>query len=254
MRPSSRTLTPVPARISRTVSLARQVPPLPRLPVGLHLAPGAAHRVLADLASEQPGQRPANPPGVGAGKVGVGNQRLGALGQPPVGRDDRALPLALLAVAVKQPRPGKRHRHRPEGADKLAIPMAVAIPLGRTGAPISQAPTKRRLQFLRNQRLDEAPDVKPDRLLQRIEPILTGKWNRGRRCFRMFHGVSSFRRSHTAGLNGFTTRSLRRLANFPPTSRHHLRWLSLFSFSVISVFSVVFLSPEFPSNVIRGPS
>ncbi len=34
-----------------------------------------------------------------------------------------------------------------------------------------------------------------------IKPILTGIWNERRRFCKMFHGVSSFRRLHTAFLN-----------------------------------------------------
>ena len=56
-------------------------------------------------------------------------------------------------------------------------------------------------RFLRHHSLDEGADAKADRILQGIEPILTGKWTGRRRCRKMFHGVSSFRRLHTAFLN-----------------------------------------------------
>jgi len=164
--------------------LARQVPRLPGLPIGLRLAPGAAHRVLADLSPEQAGQRPADTARIGAGKVGIGDDRLGAPGQPLVGLDGLAPPFLLTAVPVEQADAGKRHRQRSEGADKPPLPVAVAIALGRAVASIALAAAQRRLRFL-----------------QGIEPIVTGKWNGRRRRCKMFHGVSSFRRSHTAGLN-----------------------------------------------------
>jgi hypothetical protein len=50
----------------------RQVPLLPRLSVGLYLLPGPAHHVLADGTAEQRAERPADPPGVSAGKIRAG--------------------------------------------------------------------------------------------------------------------------------------------------------------------------------------
>ena len=112
-----------------------------------------------------------------------------------------APPLLLPTVLVEQAGAGKRHRNRPEGADKLPFPVAVAIALGRTVALIALAAAERRFCFLLDHRLDEGTDAKADRLLQRIKPIFTGEWNGGRRCCKMVHGVSSFRRLHTAFLN-----------------------------------------------------
>ena len=112
-----------------------------------------------------------------------------------------APPLLLPTVLVEQAGAGKRHRNRPEGADKLSFPVAVAIALGRTVALIALAAAERRFCFLLDHRLDEGTDAKADRLLQRIKPIFTGEWNGGRRCCKMVHGVSSFRRLHTAFLN-----------------------------------------------------
>ena len=181
--------------------LARQVPSLPALPVGLYLAPGAAHRVLADLAPEQAGQRSADTARVGAGKVRIGDNRLGPFGQPLVGLDGLAPPFLLTAIPIEQADAGERNRQRSEGADKLPMPVAVAITLGRAAALIARTAAQRRLRFLRHHSLDEGADAKADRILQGIEPILTGKWTGRRRCRKMFHGVSSFRRLHTAFLN-----------------------------------------------------
>ena len=181
--------------------LARQVPSLPALPVGLYLAPGAAHRVLADLAPEQAGQRSADTARVGAGKVRIGDNRLGPFGQPLVGLDGLAPPFLLTAITIEQADAGERNRQRSEGADKLPMPVAVAITLGRAAALIARTAAQRRLRFLRHHSLDEGADAKADRILQGIEPILTRKWTGRRRCRKMFHGVSSFRRLHTAFLN-----------------------------------------------------
>ncbi len=79
--------------------------------------------------------------------------------------------------------------------------MAVAITLGPAVALVARAAAQRRFRFLRHHSLDDGADAKADRILQGIEPILTGKWNGGRRCCKMFHGISSFRRLHTTFLN-----------------------------------------------------
>jgi hypothetical protein len=64
-------------------------------------------------------------------RLTIGDQRLGPFGQPLVGLDALAPPLRLTAVPVARSDAGKRHRQRPEGADELAWPVAVAIALGR---------------------------------------------------------------------------------------------------------------------------
>ena len=49
---------------------------VPRVPVGLHLAPDPAHRILADRAAKQGSECAAHPACVGAGKVGARDQRV----------------------------------------------------------------------------------------------------------------------------------------------------------------------------------
>ena len=151
-----------------------------------YLAPGAAHRVLADLAPEQAGQRSADTARVGAGKVRIGDNRLGPFGQPLVGLDGLAPPFLLTAIPIEQADAGERNRQRSEGADKLPMPVAVAITLGRAAALIARTAAQRRLRFLRHHSLDEGADAKADRILQGIEPILTGKWTGRRRCVKCF--------------------------------------------------------------------
>ena len=79
-----------------------QVPSLPALPVGLYLAPGAAHRVLADLPPNRPASARRTRRRVGAGKVRIGDNRLGPFGQPLVGLDGLAPPFLLTAIPVEQ--------------------------------------------------------------------------------------------------------------------------------------------------------
>ena len=176
-RPSRRALTPAPSRISRTMSSPDKSRACQLSPVGLYLAPGAAHRVLADLAPEQAGQRSADTARVGAGKVRIGDNRLGPFGQPLVGLDGLAPPFLLTAIPIEQADAGERNRQRSEGADKLPMPVAVAITLGRAAALIARTAAQRRLRFLRHHSLDEGADAKADRILQGIESILTGKWD-----------------------------------------------------------------------------
>ncbi len=66
---------------------------------------------------------------------------------------DAALELLVQADA------GKRHPQRSEGADKLALPVAVAIALGRAVALLARAAAQRRLRFLLHQSLDEGADT-----------------------------------------------------------------------------------------------
>ena len=70
--------------------LAREVAPVPGLPVGLQLAPGAADDVLADRAPEQRGQGTPHPPRVGTGQVGAGDQGLDLAGHASVARQGGA--------------------------------------------------------------------------------------------------------------------------------------------------------------------
>src|SRR5246127_2503533 len=86
----------------------RQVSLLPRLPVRPHLVPGPAHHVLADGPAEQRTERPSHPPGVGAGGIGSGDQRLGPPGEPPVGRDRLVAPFRRPAIRPSQTRARNR--------------------------------------------------------------------------------------------------------------------------------------------------
>ena len=110
------------------------------------------------------------------------------------------MPFPLTAALLDQPGARQRNPLLTEGPDKLPIPVAVAIALGRTLALVAVAPAERGQQFRLHHRLDESANLKTNRRFQRIEPSVTGIWNRRRRCFKMFHGVSSFRRLQTAFL------------------------------------------------------
>ena len=58
--------------------------------------------------TEQRTERPSHPPGVGAGEIGSGDQRLGPLGEPPVGRDRLVAPLRRPAIRPGKTRPRDR--------------------------------------------------------------------------------------------------------------------------------------------------
>ena len=83
---------------------------LPGLPVGLHLAPGPAHGVLANRPAEQRCQGAPDPSRVGASQIGAGDQPFGLHRQALVGRQRLAAPLRWLAIAVGHPCPRNRHR------------------------------------------------------------------------------------------------------------------------------------------------
>src|SRR5919202_349834 len=206
--------------------LPGQRTPAPRLPVGLHLAPDPADHVLADRAAKQRRKRTTNPPCVGAGQIGPGDQRLGAAGQALVSRQGGVLPLARAALGVDEPGSGYAHRHGAEGAQEAALAMTVAI-AGRGGgvrtgllAPLRTAPlvalaTERGFQLGFEQGLDEGADTRAHARFERIEPILAEKAVRLGRVDRVGydmagHGVISAGLPRPVWACG-TSRRLRRL-------------------------------------------
>ena len=100
---------------------------VPRVPVGLHLAPDPAHRILADRAAKQGRERAAHPACIGAGKVGARDQRVGNKRAPLIGPQRLALPLRRLAIRSVQP--GARHLdlHLAEASHQRPRPMAMAV-------------------------------------------------------------------------------------------------------------------------------
>ena len=132
-----------------------QIALLPSLPGRAGSLPGAADHVLADVALEQLGQRPAHPAGVHPGQIGLGDQRLGATAEPLVGRQKCALPL-LLAGLVVQTSPRYRQAQRAEGGDQLARPVPVAATV-RDGAALIPLAAERGLELLLQQLLGLQP-------------------------------------------------------------------------------------------------
>ena len=155
------------------MSSPAQIALLPGLPGRAGSLPGAADHVLADVALEQPGERAAYPAGVHPGEIGLGDQRLGAVGEPLVGRQKCALPL-LLAGLVGQPCTRHRERQRTERGHQLAPPVPVATTV-RAGDALVTSPAERGLQLLLQQLLDERAHLTAHRVLQRIEPIAAGE-------------------------------------------------------------------------------
>ena len=126
---STRTRTTVPSRMRRTISS-------PARSRFCHASQSACTLCQARLTVSLPtappnsaAERAAHPPGVGAGKIGPGNQRLRSLRQPLVGRQRLAVPFLWLAIAASQSCPRHRDAHRPERAEKLTIPMTVPVAL-----------------------------------------------------------------------------------------------------------------------------
>jgi hypothetical protein len=130
------------------------------------------------VAGEQAGQRPAHPAGVHPGQVDLGDQRLGAMAEPLVSRQQRALPFAL-ARRIAQPGPRHRQLQRTEGRHQPAGPTAVAVPLA--GAITLVATTAESgFELLLEQLLDQAAHLQAHRFLQRIEPgvVRERRWRR----------------------------------------------------------------------------
>ena len=152
---------------------------VPGVPVGLHLAPHPAHRVLAHRAAEQRRERPAYPPCVGAGEIAARDQRVGGKRAPLVSPQRLALPLRRLAVGGVQP--GARHRDldRAERAGQRPRPAAVAVAgnvrtcfiAGHLASPVTR-PGKHRVELAADQLFDEVTRPSPHRGLDRIKPVV----------------------------------------------------------------------------------
>ena len=202
-------------------------PRVPGVPVTFHLAPGAADHVLAHRPGEHRSQCPPNPAGIGPGKIGPGDQRVGRLGAPLVGAKRGAPPFARPAVRAHQS--GARHGNLRSSERPGQTALAMAVPDAddrrrfaiRIGFASSVARTRQRTgEFLLQHHLDEAPNASANPVLDRVEPIVEKQWLGG--DTRLLHGIlphgvvsvpTSQRRNHL----GWATRRLRQ-PNF-----HHLR-------------------------------
>ena len=199
--------------------LIGQIALLPSLPGCARLAPGAAHRILADPAGEQGLERPAHPPGVDPGEVDLGDQQLGAPAQTLVGRQQLAAPFTLTSIVVRQPRPWHRQHQRPERRVESTVAVAVAMPRGGRTSLVS-APAERRLELLLQELLDEHTHLPAHRVFQRVEPVgvQTAQWRRrrGRRSFLHGVGSSSARPSEPTPPLQISTTSATRPEPWPP--------------------------------------
>ena len=160
-------------------ALTGEIALLPGLPGRAGPLPRPADHVLANLVREQAAQRTAHPTGVHPGEIGLGDQSLGAMAEPLVGRQERALPFAL-GRPIMQPSAWHRQLQRAKGGDQLAWPAAVAVSLGGLTALVAAA-AKRRFELFLQELLDEAADLQAYRLLQRVEPLAAGerRWRCG---------------------------------------------------------------------------
>ena len=152
---------------------------VPGVPVGLHLAPRPAHRVLAHRAAEQRRERPAYPARVGAGEIAARDQRVGGQRAPLVGPQRLALPLRRLAVGGVQP--GARHRDldRAERARQRPRPAAVAVArnartffiAGHLASPVTRA-CQHSVKLAADQLFDELTRPSAHLGLDRIKPVV----------------------------------------------------------------------------------
>jgi len=148
--------------------LLREAARAPRVPVDLHLAPGAADDVLADRALEQAVERPLDAPRVGPGKINRGDQRLGPLRQPLVARQRLGPPFGGPAVLALDA--GTRHADGlcAEDPDELTLATSVAMALARAAAAAVADAAEKRREFLVEQRLDGRAHRLPQPVLDRI--------------------------------------------------------------------------------------
>ena len=186
----------------------------PGLPVGLHLPPHPAHRVLADRSLEQRRERTTDATRVRPGEVGSSDQRFHLLGHPGVARHRPAFPLGGPAAGGANARPRHGDLYRPEAAGDPPFAMTVPVTgerrdIGRLdsrravrrarfaiAAPMPAfvpSSSQRRGQLLLDQLFNEAPDPIPDPRFDRIRPSSAQKQLRvvhSRRAIRR-HGVIS---------------------------------------------------------------
>src|SRR5205085_3334413 len=79
------------------------------------------------FAVKHRGERLAYPTGVGAGKIGAGNQRIGLLGAPLVSPQRLALPFRGLALRGVEPRPRHCDLHPAKGPQQRARSVTVPV-------------------------------------------------------------------------------------------------------------------------------
>ena len=105
----------------------RQRADVPGVPVGFHLAPGSAHRVLAHRTAKQRRERATDAARVGTGQVGTRDHRVRRQRAALVGTQCLALPFPRLAFRGVEP--GARHcdLDTAERAQKRARPVAMAM-------------------------------------------------------------------------------------------------------------------------------
>src|ERR1700730_15129927 len=232
---SSLTRTTVPSRIKRTIGSSASERAFQASQSAFTFRHTRLTVIFADCTAKHCGQRPAHPTGVGAGKIGAGNQRIGLLGAPLVSPQRRALPFRGLALRGVEPRPRPRELPPAKGpqqrARSVTVPVAGdtagAIVLGIRLGPASIArPCEHRLELTLDHRLDELAHPVAQTGLDRIKPLIekpdrnlgVRTQNRQLRAI-VRHGVVSTGAQRRDRL-GFSTRRLRHLQFQPHSGRH----------------------------------
>ncbi len=181
---------------------------IPGVPVALHLAPDPAHRVLADRAAEQGGERAAHPARVGAGKIAC---RRSARRRRACGADKPAAPGSSTPSSCRRgcsagraaPRSRSARRSRSasaSGCRAVARNAGSSFIAGLRASPVARA-SQHRVELAADQLFDELASPIAHLGLDRIKPVVEklSSWL-GRRLRRIRlrgsarHGVVSSRR------------------------------------------------------------
>ena len=150
---------------------------VPGVPVGLHLPPHPAHRVLAHRTAKQGGERTAHPARVGARQIGARDQCVGGQGAALISPQRLALPLRRLALRGIQSGTWNRDLDRPEGPGQRPRPAPMAVARNACSSFIADHPastvtraSKRSVELAADHPFDELTRPSAHLGLDRIEP------------------------------------------------------------------------------------
>jgi len=147
----------------------------PRLPVGLDLAPGAAHHILAHRPLKQSEQGSLHPTRVGARKINSGDQGFGLFRQPLIAWQSLRSPFFGLAVLARDPRTRHAHGLRSKCTDQLPLAVSVAITGLCLAAAAIPATAQKLFQFLLENGLDRGANIQAQPVLDWIIANLIGQ-------------------------------------------------------------------------------
>ncbi len=155
---------------------------VPGIPVGLHLAPGAAHGILAHRAAKQRRQRPTDATRVGPGQIRGGDQTVSCDRAALVGLQRLALPFGRTAARSVQSSARHGYLNRAERSQQRARTVTVAmagnrlcragrVARARRNTPIARS-RQHRIELLFHHRLDEIAHPAADAGFDRVKPVV----------------------------------------------------------------------------------